>query len=349
MPGGVTTAANGDTSRFEGEEFGPRMSFGDHLEELRGCVIRALVGVAVAAMLALAFGQHILGIILRPLLIVQYQNGMEPGVQVLSPTGAFSAYLKISLLTGLILAMPWALLQLWRFVSAGLYAHERRFVQLLMPASLGLFVVGVAFLYFLVLPLLLQFFIQFNRGFDIPDLRGGPISRILFPAEPFSAIPSSASVSPNVPVLFQDPIDPPVGALWFSDSTKRLMIQTPTGQLASEPLHAPASSAIQSQFALTDYIGFVLTLALAFGIAFETPVVVVFLSWSNLVPRAAIASVRRYVVLGIVIIAAIITPPDVISQLMLAIPMYALFELGLLAARWLEQPKSPNGAEATNR
>lgn len=284
------------------------------------------------------FGREILGIILRPLLIVQYKNDMAPGLQVLSPTGAFTAYLKISLLAGLILAMPWALYQVWRFISAGLYRHERRFVKLLMPASVGLFVVGVMFLYFLVLPLLLQFFIQFNRGFDLPDLQGGPLAKMLFRAEEDPGAPDKPDTAPPVvPIFNEDPESPAEGAIWFNETTRRLKIQSPSGLLVSEPLRPSGLSSIYSQFALDEYIGFVLLLALAFGIAFETPIVVFFLAWSGLVPRATLASIRRYVLLGMVVLASIITPPDVVSQIMLAGPMYALFEVGLLVARWSER------------
>jgi sec-independent protein translocase protein TatC len=98
---------------------------------------------------------------------------------------------------------------------------------------------------------------------------------------------------------------------------------------------------MHSQFALDFYISFVLTLALAFGIAFETPIVVFFLSWTKLVPTAKMAAGRRYVLLAVVVTAAILTPPDVISQLLLAGPMYLLFELGLVIARIIERRPSP--------
>ena len=77
-------------------------------------------------------------------------------------------------------------------------------------------------------------------------------------------------------------------------------------------------------------------LALGFGVAFQMPIVVYFLARTKIVPLAVMAKGRRYVLLGIVVAAAIMTPPDVISQLLLAGPMYALFEVGLLAARMRE-------------
>ena len=84
-----------------------RMSFGDHLDELRNYLVRALIGVVLAAILSFSIGKHILEIVCNPLLTVQYANGLQPSLMVLSPMGGFVAYLKISFLSGLIIAMPW--------------------------------------------------------------------------------------------------------------------------------------------------------------------------------------------------------------------------------------------------
>jgi len=77
----------------------------------------------------------------------------------------------------------------------------------------------------------------------------------------------------------------------------------------------------------------VLQLCLAFGLAFETPLVVCFLAWTNIVPVSSMVAARRFVLLGIVILAAVMTPPDILSQMLLAVPMYLLFELGIRLAR----------------
>lgn len=316
-----------------------RMSFGDHLEELRACLIRALIGVALATAVTLYFGREILQIIYQPLLVVQFANGLQPQIQVLSPTGAFSAYLKIGFFSGLIIAMPWVLHQTWTFVSTGLYPHERRFVKLLIPISTLLFAVGVLFLYFVVLPIVLHFFVRFNETFKVSDLTPTGFSSLLLPAH----IPETSAADTqlaNVPVLSTDPTNPQNGDMWVSAATRRLNVKTPDG-LWSMPFQTAAStSSLQSQFALDYYISFVLMLGLAFGLAFESPLVVLFLAWSGLAPVETMAGARKYILFGIVIIASVITPPDVISQMLLAIPMYGLFELGLLAARSLVTPPS---------
>lgn len=308
------------------------MSFGDHLDELRRCLIRALVGVVVAMAVTLYFGTEILEIIYRPLLIVQYYNGLQPKIQVLSPTGAFSAYLKIALLSGLILGMPWILYQVWSFVAAGLYSHERRFLKSLVPGSLFLFVLGVAFLYYVALPMVLQFFISFNKAFDVPELAPSGFQSILLPNAPIE--PQVDAAPPlNVPLLSADPPHPRNGDVWVNAHSRRLLLKTPTETWSMPFDPTPTATTMHSEFALDYYVSFVLMLALAFGIAFETPIVVFFLAWTGLVSVSTMTQGRRYVILGVVVVAAVLTPPDVVSQMLLAIPMYLLFELGLLAAR----------------
>jgi sec-independent protein translocase protein TatC len=89
------------------------------------------------------------------------------------------------------------------------------------------------------------------------------------------------------------------------------------------------------------YLSFVLTMFIAFGITFETPVVVIVLVRFRVVTLAKLRSIRPYVVVGAFIVGAVFTPPDVVSQLMLAVPLCLLFELGLLLARFVE----PRGEE----
>ena len=126
---------------------GVRMSFGDHLDELRTCLVRALAGVVLCTIVALIFARDILDFLFQPVLVVQWGHGLRPELQSLSVQAGFLAFLKIGFLTGLIVAMPWVLYQLWHFIGAGLYMRERRFVRLFAPATAVLFFLGVAFLY----------------------------------------------------------------------------------------------------------------------------------------------------------------------------------------------------------
>jgi sec-independent protein translocase protein TatC len=97
---------------------------------------------------------------------------------------------------------------------------------------------------------------------------------------------------------------------------------------------------------ITSYMDFVLTMFLCFGLAFEVPVVVVLLVLTRLVSVEKLAEVRGYVLIGIFVVAALLTPPDAISQTIMAVPMYLLYESGLLMARLMERMRRKSEAEA---
>ncbi len=323
------------------------MSFGDHLDELRRCLIRALIGVILALAVTLTFGTEILEIIFRPLWTVQVANGLQPNLQVLAPMDAFTAYLKVSALSALILSMPWLLHQLWRFVAAGLYSRERRFVKSMVWSSSGLFIVGVLFLYYIVLPLVLQFFITFNRAFGVADLSPSPLQRVLLPERSVASDTSQVVNAVPLSIRHDNPPEPKPGDAWVNAVTRRLMLMTNDGVWSIPFEVGPTSPAMQSQFAVNEYISFVLMLALAFGIAFETPVVVCFLAWTGIITTATMAGGRRYVILGTIVVSAVMTPSaDILNQMLLAVPIYVLFEVGLWFARRTERRKAAQASGA---
>ena len=128
-------------------------------------------------------------------------------------------FLPVSSTGHMILAMPWVLYQIWMFVASGLYPHERRFTRLLIGPSIGLFLLGVLFLYVIVLPIVLNFFISFNQRFDLPDLTPKAFEQLLLPdrEEPPPTVEPVELL--NVAVLNADPIDPRDGDLWVNATT----------------------------------------------------------------------------------------------------------------------------------
>lgn len=96
---------------------------------------------------------------------------------------------------------------------------------------------------------------------------------------------------------------------------------------------APEGVAVMTDIA--SYLDFVLGMFVAFGIAFETPVAIVLMVWSGFVTPAKLASARPYVLVGAFVVGMLLTPPDILSQSLLAVPAYLLYELGIIAARWL--------------
>lgn len=107
---------------------------------------------------------------------------------------------------------------------------------------------------------------------------------------------------------------------------------------------APAGVAVMTDIA--KYLDFVLTLFLAFGIAFEVPIATILLVWSGVVSRETISHNRPYVIVGAFVVGAILTPPDVVSQTLLSVPIWLLFEVGLVFSRFFENKREEGRAEA---
>ena len=101
-----------------------------------------------------------------------------------------------------------------------------------------------------------------------------------------------------------------------------------------------APAGVQVATDIGKYLDFILTIFIAFGVAFETPVAVVLLVWTGFVSVAQLRESRGYVLVGIFVVAAIITPPDVASQVLVAVPSYLLFELGILWAGWIGRQRA---------
>jgi sec-independent protein translocase protein TatC len=141
------------------EEAGGKMTFLEHLEELRKRIIYSLVSVLAGMLVAFFFIQDIFDFIMRPM-----QQLLPPGQTLIytNPTEAFMLYVKIALIAGLIIASPLVFTQVWLFVAPGLYAHEKRLAIPFVAMSTVLFVAGAAFSHLVVFPITWRFFVGFT-------------------------------------------------------------------------------------------------------------------------------------------------------------------------------------------
>jgi sec-independent protein translocase protein TatC len=184
-------------------------------------------------------------------------DSLPEGQQMIA-TGVATPFLtpfKTTLLAAVFIAMPVVIYQAWRFVAPGLYRSEKRFAVPLVFSSIVLFYCGTAFAYFLVFPLVFEFFAY--------------------------AVPQGVVQAPDI----------------------------------------------------NQYLDFVLTIFFAFGLAFEVPIATFMLVWSRLVTLQALGKVRPYIFLGAFVVGMFLTPPDMISQTLLAVPMYLLYEGGIIMSR----------------
>ena len=302
------------------------MSFGDHLEELRRRVVLCLVVPLPAAILLFIVAPDIRNLLTAPALIAMEANGLPARMQALGPAEVLTTDLKLSIIGALVITAPWIIWQGWKFIEPGLYRQEKRFVRFLVPGSALLTMAGIAFLYFVMLPLMLQVLISFGipgpeNAFGIPD----PETRIEV---------TTAEGATVLPVLTDAPTDPAPGQAWVDPVTRSLMIVVPTTadgtsyELLSTPLGREGT--ISQEFRLGEYIGFVLTLAIAITIAFQMPLVIVLMGWIGIAQRSFLTKNRRYALLICAVLGAILTPADIVSMVLLFIPLYLLYEFGIL-------------------
>jgi Sec-independent protein secretion pathway component TatC len=233
------------------------------------------------------------------------------------------------------------LIQIWRFVATGLYPSEQRLLKAFAPASVGLFVVGASFMVIMVLAGLMRFLIGMSMWFPMPDADNA-LYQFLSKDPTTQVATTQATVPPlSVPVVGVDPVDPADGQLWFNIHTRRLSLHHLEETYFVRLDKSSATQFVQPFFSISEYLGFVVNLSLAFGLGFQIPIVVVFLISLHIIGSAQMAAARKYVILCVAILAAVLTPsPDVATMMMLAVPMALLFEIGLLIGRLIERRQS---------
>ena len=142
------------------------MGFLDHLEELRRRIIWSVVFVAAGFGICFSYAEKIYGYMQQPIMTALRAHKLDEKLVYLNPTEPFNTYLKVGLLTGLFLASPFVLYQVWAFVAPGLYRNEKRYVMPFMVFSVGLFVGGGYFGYRIVYPRALDFLIGYGSQFQ---------------------------------------------------------------------------------------------------------------------------------------------------------------------------------------
>ena len=233
--------------------------FVGHLIELRNRLMKALLSILIIFISLVYFANDIYSFVAAPLIAHLPSTATMIATDVTAP---FFAPFKLTLFVALFAAIPMILHQVWSFIAPGLYQHEKRMLMPILASSILLFYSGIAFCYFVVLPIILGFF---------------------------------TSTGPDMITLAPD---------------------------------------------ISSYLSFALKLFFAFGIAFEIPVAIMLLCWSGATTTKSLKEKRPYIVVGVFVIAMFLTPPDVLSQTLLALPMLLLFELGLiLAAFYTAKPQ----------
>lgn len=227
-----------------------------HLVELRNRLLKSVIFVLVIFLSLFYFANDLYLIMVEPLSTLLPEKGEMVAVGVASP---FLVPFKMTMVLAIFLAVPFILHQAWSFIAPGLYKHEKKFAIPLLLSSIVLFYAGIAFAYYVVLPLAFGFF---------------------------------TSVGPEGVTLMPD---------------------------------------------INNILNFILKMFFAFGIAFEIPIATFLMVLMGMTTVESLASKRPYIFLGCFVVGMLVTPPDVISQTVLAVPMWMLFEIGVLFSRLIKK------------
>lgn len=314
------------------------MSFGEHLDELRRRLFLAL-GAPILLAIGLFFvADTIVEVLCVPVRAALQANGLPIQLQVLQPAEMMFCHLKLSLVAAAVLSAPWILWQAWRFIQPGLHSHERRFVYFLLPGSIILTVSGLALLYWVMLPLMLNVLV----GFGISQAAELPL------------LSAAAATSPGVdaapapiPILTEPPAGAMAGQMWIKMPEQLLCFALPGGpeaglSIVSVPL--TRGTGFSQLYRLSEYIDFVLLLALGVAIAFQMPLVIVLAGWVGLVEPRDLMRYRKHALFFCGIASAVITPStDLVSMMMMMVPLYGLYELGLLLLKVLPASRIASG------
>jgi len=230
-----------------------RLTLVEHLGELRKRLMIACLAIVVGAFACYNYIDEIIQLVVKP------AAGLD--FIYLSPPELFLAYVKISLVLGLVIASPIVLFQIWMFIKPGLNQKEKKYVLFAMFMGIIFLLMGVIFAYYIIIPMTLQFFIKM-------------------------------SIDEIVPL-----------------------------------------------FSFANYISFISSLLISFGLVFELPLIVILLTQLGLVAPNTFKKHRKLVILGIFVVAAVLTPPDIVSQTMMGVPMVFLYEFSIIISTIIYRKK----------
>ncbi len=240
------------------------MTLTDHLTELRKRLINSLYALLVFTAVAYEYSKELFDFIRKP--IEKYLPA--GGLVYTAPMDKFMAHFKLAIVAGVIGSCPFWLYQLWKFVAPGLYKNERKYMTAFISLGSILFMSGVAFSYYVALPMTFDFLFTFGGEQDKPMIT------------------------------------------------------------------------------IDHYLDFVSQFALMFGVSFELPLILTLFAMAGLVSQRFLIDKGRYAVMILAIIAALITPPDVMSMTVMLIPLIALYYIGVIMVGFVQKKKVEEAAAA---
>ncbi|MES3037833.1 MAG: twin-arginine translocase subunit TatC [Bdellovibrionota bacterium] len=227
----------------------------EHLRELRVRLVQSFWALLIFSGICYGFSDIIFEYVRLP--IVKYLP--SGGLIYTGPLDKFMAHIKLAFVCGIILSCPWWIFQIWKFVAPGLYKNEKKYTVSFLVAGSTLFLIGVAFAYFVVLPSAFEFLLTFGGDTDKPMI------------------------------------------------------------------------------SIDHYLAFFTQMCLVFGVAFELPLILVILGMLGIVNQRMLREKRKHSIFAMAVVAAVITPPDLMSMIMMLIPMVILYEIAVIFVGFVEK------------
>ncbi len=241
------------------------IGFISHLTELRKRLINSFIFLFIFFIGCYFFSEHLYGFLVEPYANAVKERGLERRLIFTALQETFLTYLKVSFFSAFFVTCPFILTQIWKFIAPGLYKHEKIAIIPYLILTPVLFFLGGILVYYLIMPLAINFFLSFE----------------------------STGISTGLP--------------------------------------------IQLEAKVNEYLSLVMKLIFAFGISFQLPVILSLLARIGIVDSKFLKERRKYVVVMIFAAAAILTPPDPITQIGLAIPLLILYELSIFSVNIIEK------------
>tara|TARA_Y100000996_G_scaffold119513_1_gene89302 strand:+ start:234 stop:998 length:765 start_codon:yes stop_codon:yes gene_type:complete len=244
------------------------LSFVSHLTELRSRLIKAFIFLLLSFVVCYIFSAEIYDFLVKPYSTAIIENNLDRRLIFTALHEAFITYLKVAFFASFFITSPIFLTQIWKFVAPGLYKNEKRALLPYLIATPVLFIFGGLLVYYLVMPLAIEFFLSFE------------------------SVANSGSI------------------------------------------------AIELEAKVNEYLSLIMRLIFAFGISFQLPVILSLLARINVIDSTYLKKRRKYVIVIIFAVAALLTPPDPITQIGLALPLLILYELSIFVVKFIEKGKN---------
>jgi len=245
-------------------------SFTEHLTELRSRLLKSIVYLFVFFLISYFFAENIYGFLVEPYANAVKDDNLNRRLIYTALQETFITYLKVAFFSSMFFTSPIIITQIWKFIAPGLYRNEKKALLPYLIATPILFLLGGMLVYYLIMPLAINFFLSFE----------------------------SSSQIGNLP--------------------------------------------IQLEAKVNEYLSLIMRLIFAFGISFQLPVLLNLLARAGFVDSIYLRKKRKYVIVIIFATAALLTPPDPITQIGLGIPLLILYELSILSVKLTEKKKDTN-------